>query len=64
MNHSYDRLVREREELLKELEILESNHKQGTITDKDYQVERNRIERAIVAVMDRITQTEYLSRTP
>jgi hypothetical protein len=62
--YSHDRLIRERDELLRELETLGSNHEQGTITDKDYQVERNRIERAIVAVMDRITQTNYLSRTP
>jgi len=61
---SQDRLLQRRDELLTELEELEVAYGKGFISDEKYENERNRIERAIVAVMGRLTQMRHLSGPP
>ncbi len=62
MNFSHERLLHRKEELLRELESLESEYEQEKISDGQYKVERNRIEREIVAIMDRLTQIGHFTR--
>jgi hypothetical protein len=54
--------MRRKEELLRELESLESSYEQKKISDKQYEAERNRIERNIVAIMDRLVQIGHFTR--
>lgn len=62
LNFSHERLLHRKEELLRELESLESEYEQEKISDGQYKVERNRIEREIVAIMDRLTQIGHFTR--
>jgi len=56
LKFSHDRLQKRKEELLEELESLESDYEQGKIPEKQYKTERNRLERDIVVTMDRLVQ--------
>jgi len=54
-------LETQRDRLLDELESLDEKHKRGEVDEETYKKERNRIERSIVEVMDRLAQMRFLS---
>lgn len=64
MGYSRNNLLRRREDLLRELEALESDHEKGVVTDEKYKEKRNQIERALVEIMDRMTQARFFSGEP
>ncbi len=64
MGYSRENLLRRREDLLRELEALESDHQKGAITDEKYQEERNQVERGLVEIMDRMAQARFFSGEP
>lgn len=53
-------LLRKKEELEKEMEILNKKKNKKQITDEEYQKERKKIEREFIEVMDRLAQMRYI----
>ena len=53
-------LEKQRDRLLKELKKLEEEYKKGRIDEETYKTKRHGIERAIVEVMDRLAQMNFL----
>ena len=53
-------LLRKKEELEKEMEILNKKKNKKQITDEEYQKERKKIEREFIEVMDRLAQMKYI----
>jgi len=64
LKFSGDELLHKRDELLREFESLESDHRNGRVSDQHYRAERNRIERELVAIMDRLTQARFFAGNP
>ena len=64
LKFSGDELLRRRDELLREFESLETDHGNGAVSDERYNAERNRIERELVVIMDRLTQVKFLAGNP
>ncbi|MGC8569543.1 MAG: hypothetical protein ACP5LW_06025 [Nitrososphaeria archaeon] len=50
-----------KEELTRDIEELEEQHKRGTINDEDYRARLKELQRQVVEVMDRIVQMEFLA---
>ncbi len=53
-------LLRKKEELEKEMEILNKKKNKKQITDEEYQKEKKKIEREFIEVMDRLAQMKYI----
>lgn len=53
-------LLRKKEELEKEMEILNKKKNKKQITDEEYQKEKKKIEREFIEVMDRLAQMRYI----
>lgn len=53
-------LLRKKEELEKEMEILNKKKNKKRITDEEYQKEKKKIEREFIEVMDRLAQMRYI----
>ncbi|MFX1450398.1 MAG: hypothetical protein ACFFCM_06135 [Promethearchaeota archaeon] len=54
------RLELEKKKLIKEMEKLEDKKSKNEISEADYQIEKNKIERQIVEVMDHLVQYRFL----
>ena len=53
-------LEEQRDHLLEELKKLDEEYKKGKIDEETYKSKRHSIERAIVEVMDRLAQMNFL----
>lgn len=53
-------LEKQRDQLLEELKRLEEEYKRGGMDEETYKNRRHKIERAIVEVMDRLAQMNFL----
>ena len=53
-------LEKQRDRLLEELKKLDEDYKKGKIEEEAYKNKRHSIERAIVEVMDRLAQMNFL----
>jgi len=53
-------LEKQRDRLLEELKKLEEEYKKGRMDEETYKNKRHSIERAIVEVMDRLAQMNFL----
>ncbi|MFX0132785.1 MAG: hypothetical protein ACFFDN_03975 [Candidatus Hodarchaeota archaeon] len=54
------RMEKEKEKLIKEMENLEDVKSRNEISEDDYKVEKNKIERKIVVIMDRLVQYRFI----
>lgn len=55
------RMEKEKKKLIKDMENLEEMKSKNSISQDDYEIEKNKIERKIVEVMDRLVQYRFLN---
>ncbi|NVM01016.1 MAG: hypothetical protein HWN67_01655 [Candidatus Helarchaeota archaeon] len=60
INDEIKRMEKEKKKLIKEMEKLEDVKSRNEIPEEDYEIEKNKIERKIVEVMDRLVQFRFL----